>query len=208
MTEIKIYKPDEVVGISIDLLNGFLVKDASPLADPNMRWILPNDVKLADKLERNGCEILILADSHNPEDAELKVFPPHCMKGTWGAQVVNELKRFVKDDNSVITKNTTNAFIGTDLEERLARKRPKIAVVFGVCSDICVIQAVITLSGLAEKLGIEKIIVPMDCTTTFGDADYSAELKNKMVFNILGFAPRVEVIETQEDLFKNIKINQ
>ncbi|MEA2098408.1 MAG: isochorismatase family cysteine hydrolase [Patescibacteria group bacterium] len=199
MVEMKIYKPDEVMELIVDPLNDFLVKDASSLADPEMRWILPNIVALTDELEKNGCEIVIAADSHHSEDEELERFPPHCMKGTWGAEVVDELQRFVKNDNLVI-KNTTNAFMGTNLEERLARKRPKIVVITGVCSDICVIQAVITLSGLSEKFGIEKIIVPKDCITTFGDESYSAKLKDEMAFNILGATPKVEVIKTQEEI--------
>lgn len=207
MEKVKTYKPEEVTELIVDPMNDFLVEDASPLADSKMRWILPNIFMLSDELETNGCEIVIATDSHYPEDEELKTFPPHCMKGTWGAEVVDELKRFVKNNNLVI-KNTTNAFIGTDLEEKLAVKRPKVIVVSGVCSDICVIQAVITLSGLSEKFGIEKIIVPKDCVTTFGDERYSAELKDEMVFSIFGSTPKVEVIETQEDLFKIIKIDK
>ena len=199
MIEIKTYKPDEVMGLIVDPMNDFLVKDASLLADPKMRWILPNISMLSDGLEKNGCETVIATDSHYPEDEELKIFPPHCMKGTWGAEVVDELQRFVKDDNLVI-KNTTNAFMKTDMEKRLMEKGPKVVVVSGVCSDICVIQAVITLSGLSEKFGIERIIVPKDCVTTFGDEHYSAELKDEMVFNIFGSTPKVEVIEKQEEI--------
>lgn len=206
MEKVKFYKPDEVVGLIVDPLNDFLVEGASPLAAPDMRWILPNTVALTNELEESGCETLVAADSHYPEDEELTRFPPHCMEGTWGAEVVDELRRFVKDDNLVI-KSTHNAFTGTDLEERLTIKRPKVVVVSGVCSDICVIQAVITLSGLSEKFGIERIIVPKDCTTTFGDERYSAKLKDEMIFNIFGFTPKVKVIEIQEDLFKKIKIN-
>lgn len=207
MEKVKTYKPDEVMGLIVDPLNDFLVKDASLLAAPEMRWILPNIAALTDELEKNGCETVIPADGHYPEDEELTRFPPHCMKGTWGAEVVDELQRFVKNDNLVI-KSTHNAFTETDLEERLTIKRPKVVVVSGVCSDICVIQAVITLSGLSEKFGIEKIIVPRDCTTTFGDEHYSVKLKDEMVFNIFGFTPKVEVTETQEDLFKRIKIDK
>ncbi|MFA6097046.1 MAG: isochorismatase family cysteine hydrolase [Candidatus Paceibacterota bacterium] len=184
----------EVAVIGIDLLNGFF--KAGKLADPNMKWIIPNFAAMVERLE--GCNVIYTADNHSADDAELKTFPPHCMRGTFQAEVVRELKGL--NTELIVKKKTTNSFIGTELEEILTRLRPRVAVFGGVCSDICVIQAVITLSSKAEMFGLERIIVPKDCMTTFGGPGRNVEEIDRNIFNTLGFVPGVEVIDSQKDL--------
>lgn len=106
----------------------------------------------------------------------------------------------MKGKNQIFPKKTHNAFIGTNLEEDLKARKIETVVIVGVCSDICSIQTIIAFSTLAEKIGIKKIIVPMDCMTTFDDENFSAELKDKVVGEILKHVSLVEVVERQEDI--------
>lgn len=188
----------EILGLGIDPLKGFFYE--GNLADPVMQRIVPNMVRLVKILTNKKCRHVIVADSHRRGDEELTRLPEHCMEGTSEAEVIDELKGF---NSHVIEKRTTNSFIGTGLIDYLLGATPRVVVVYGVCSDICVMQAVITLSNFADKIGLEKIIVPMDCVTTFG---VDARTKDKYAFEVLGNVPKVVVIPSYRNIGEAVEI--
>lgn len=190
---------NRVIGHGVDPLHGFFYEGL--LADPVMQRIIPNMVELNEMLKAKYIDGIITADEHEPGDEELERLPPHCMKGTKEAEVIEQLKRF---NLYIMKKKTTNSFVNTKLLEYLKWKKPEVMVVYGVCSNICVMQATITYSAVAEKLGIKKIILPMDCITTFG---VDARIVDEHAFNILRYVPRVEVIPSYKNLGDVLVIN-
>jgi len=212
MTDKRIISCDanEILGHGVDPLNGFFFGHypGRPdvkclLGDERMQRIVPNMIGLNVYLAAKSIDCIVTADEHDPDDDEIKIagLPMHCMKNTWEAELIDPLKIF---NPRIIAKKTTNSFINTGLMQYLRNKKPKVVIPYGVCSNICVMQAVITYSALAEELGIEKIIIPMDCVTTFGD-DF--EMDDKYAFKVLGYVPRVEIIGSYKNLNEIIEIN-
>ena len=58
---------------------------------PGAEKLLPNIRRLTDAA-RAGKVLLVKShgDFHPPNDPEFKIFPPHCVKGTPGAELVPE----------------------------------------------------------------------------------------------------------------------
>lgn len=54
--------------------------------------IIPNINRLVEQA-RQGCTLLISsADAHQPDDPEFREWPPHCVKGTAGAELIPEAR--------------------------------------------------------------------------------------------------------------------
>jgi nicotinamidase/pyrazinamidase len=57
---------------------------------PGAEKLIPNIARLVDTARENRALLISSGDHHPPEDPEFKIFPPHCIKGTQGAQVIPE----------------------------------------------------------------------------------------------------------------------
>ncbi|RIV16809.1 isochorismatase family protein [Mycoplasmopsis gallopavonis] len=84
--------------VVIDMLNGFCFQ--GPLSDKRIAQIIPQ----IKNLLLQGDDNLFLCDSHSLNDPEMTIYPPHCLSGTYEAEVVDELKNLIKRK---ITKQTT-----------------------------------------------------------------------------------------------------
>ena len=69
-------------------VQGDFVLPGGKLYVPGAEKLLPNIKRLTD-LARQGRVFLVShGDFHSPDDPEFKVFPPHCVKGTAGAEAL------------------------------------------------------------------------------------------------------------------------
>jgi nicotinamidase/pyrazinamidase len=57
---------------------------------PGAEKLIPNIKRLADAAREGRALLISSADQHPPDDDEFDVFPPHCVRGTAGAQVIPE----------------------------------------------------------------------------------------------------------------------
>lgn len=140
----------------IDMLNDFVLVGA-PLECPGAGKIVPNIKKQIKKAREEDIPVIYICDSHRKNDPEFKVWPPHCVKGTKGAEVVDDLKP--EKGDIVIKKVTYSGFFGTDLDEVLKKLKVKELIVTGVCSEICVLFT----SADALMRGY-KVRIPKGCT--------------------------------------------
>lgn len=132
---------------------------------PGAEKLLPNIKRLTD-LARHGRVFLVShGDFHAPDDPEFKIFPPHCVKGTAGAELVpealtekvarvpNEASANLPEDlfqyqQILLEKQTLNVFESRHADA-LVRKLGKAEfVVFGVVTEYCVSFAA---KGLLER---------------------------------------------------------
>lgn len=117
---------------------------------------IPNMRRLVDAA-RSGKVILISStDQHAPNDPEFQRFPPHCVHGTPGAEIVPELKindpvhienaagaaiptRILPGKQVVIEKQTLNVF-DNPATGKLLEQIPTNCefIVFGVVTEFCV----------------------------------------------------------------------
>ncbi|MGD0507672.1 MAG: isochorismatase family cysteine hydrolase [Terriglobales bacterium] len=133
---------------------------------PGAEKLLPNIRKLTDAARRGEVFLVSHGDFHPANDPEFKHFPPHCLKGTPGAELLPEAltAKFVRVENDVsaklpddlfryqqiiLEKQTLDIFESCHadaLVERLGNAAE--FVVFGVVTEYCVSCAV---KGLLKR---------------------------------------------------------
>jgi len=133
---------------------------------PAAEKLLPNIRKLTDAARRGEVFLVSHGCFHPANDPEFKQFPPHCLKGTAGAEFVPEAlaEKFVRVENDVnaklpedlskyqqiiLEKQTLDIFESRHADE-LVERLGKAAefVVFGVVTEYCVSLAV---KGLLKR---------------------------------------------------------
>ena len=133
---------------------------------PGAEKLLPNIKRLTDAARQGKVFLVSHGCFHVPNDPEFKIFPPHCVKGTRGAELVpdavtervaqvpNEADAKLPDDLSkyqqiVLEKQTLNIFESRHADALVQRLGGQAEfVVFGVVTEYCVSFAV---KGLIER---------------------------------------------------------
>jgi len=133
---------------------------------PGAEKLLPNIRRLTDAARQGRVLLVSHGCFHTPNDPEFQTFPPHCVKGTTGSELVpealtekvvrvaNEAAAQLPEDLSkyqqvLLEKQTLNVFESRhahDLVQRLGNQAE--FVVFGVVTEYCVSFAV---KGLLER---------------------------------------------------------
>ena len=133
---------------------------------PGAERLLPN-IRMLTNAAREGRVFLVSHGCfHTNDDPEFKTFPPHCIKGTAGAEFVPEAltDRVLRIENDAATalprdlsayqqilleKQTLDIFESRHASELLQRLEPDAEfVVFGVVTEYCVRLAA---RGLLER---------------------------------------------------------
>src|SRR6476661_4532323 len=133
---------------------------------PGAEKLLPNIRRLTDPARQGKVFLVSHGCFHTPNDPEFKIFPPHCVKGTPGAELVPEaltgkVARIPNDESAklpedlsqyqqiLLEKQTLNIFESSHADELVRRLGDKAEfVVFGVVTEYCVSFAA---KGLLER---------------------------------------------------------
>ena len=118
------------------------------------RAIRPALSKLLARTRASSVPVVYCQDAHIPSDLELKVWEPHGMFGTRGAQTDSTLRP--KGKEPVIPKHTLDAFFGTTLDELLREKGVDTLLLTGVATDVGVQHTSATAFFLGYKLFVPK----------------------------------------------------
>ena len=141
---------------------------------PGAEKLLPNIRKLTDAARRDEVFLVSHGCFHPPDDPEFQQFPPHCLKGTPGAEFVPEAlaNNFARIENRpteklpedlskyqqiVLEKQTLDIFEthhADALVERLGNS-PEF-VVFGVVTEYCVNYAAKGLLARKRRVTVVK----------------------------------------------------
>jgi nicotinamidase-related amidase len=155
--------------ISVDMINGFCHEGV--LSSPRVSDIIPAVVAVFKGAYNIGVREFVLAqDCHTPDAVEFADFPPHCQAGTSEANTIPELANLpFANLYQVVSKNSLNAFYGTNLGEWLEAHRPFHAVVIvGDCTDLCVHQMALHLKLYANAYNLKmRVIVPENAVQTY-----------------------------------------
>ena len=130
----------------IDMLYDFVNENGALFCGPEAKKIVPFIKSKIEEYHRKGNKVIFICDSHTKDDSEFKMFPPHCIKGTKGAEIIDELPKTRND--VIIKKRRYSGFYGTDLEKILKDISPERVEVVGVCTSICVMD---TVGGLCNR---------------------------------------------------------
>lgn len=162
--------------VVIDLANDFVyaggtIADAGgPEYQQKAQAILPGLVRLLDAARKAGITVVYATDAHTPEDAELHKWPPHAMKGTHEAEIVESVAP--KDGDLVIEKRTYSPFTDTDIDERLRALGIERLYVTGLHTDCCARHT----SGDAFQRGYDLVWVT-DALQAFTDEAHAQGLE-------------------------------
>lgn len=139
------------------------VDPSGALRVPDAEGVLP---AVRRELERaRGAEELVvfLCDAHAPDDAEFTRmgWPPHAVKGTSGAAVVDALAP--RPDEEVVEKTTYSGFHGSRLGELLAVAQVDRVRLVGCVTNICVLYtaADAAMRGYAVEI-VEDAVAGLD----------------------------------------------
>ncbi len=155
--------------IIIYMLEDFIAPGA-PLEVPAGRGIVPVLAKRLEEARASGTPVIYVCDAHQPDDPEFSVWPPHAVRGTPGAQVVEPLAP--REGELVITKTTYSGFYGTELEDALRELGVSHLVLTGVVTNICVLYTAVD----ALMRGY-RVTVPPDCVAGLNDEDHAFALR-------------------------------
>lgn len=162
--ESDLVKPAVVV---IDMINDFVT---GVFKNERAEKIIPNVEQLLNFAREKKISVVYVNDAHLPNvDTEFDVWPQHAVAGTWGAQVVDELKP--EKGDFVFQKRRYSAFQGTGLDQLLRELKVDTLILTGVVTDICIQHT----AADAFFRGY-KIIVPEDCVEAINEQTQKASL--------------------------------
>jgi nicotinamidase-related amidase len=146
--------------VVIDMIEDFAHEGGALYCGPTMNQIIPVIQRELARARASGEPVIYLTDNHLPDDAEFKVFPPHAIVGTKGAEIIPEVAP--EEDEDVIPKRRYSGFFGTDLDITLREKDVDTLRLVGDCTNICVLYT----AADARNLGYAVEVV-RDGVTSF-----------------------------------------
>ena len=133
--------PSRSALVIIDLANDFVypggvIADAGgPAYQALAQAIVPRLERLVAAARKAGVQIVYATDAHTPQDFELKKWPPHAMKGTKLAAIVDALAP--QPGDLVIEKRTYSPFASSDLDGELKSRGIDKLYITGLHTDCC-----------------------------------------------------------------------
>lgn len=172
--------------VIIDMLNDF-VRPGAPLEVPETRTILPALRRRLEQARAQKMPVIHVCDAHAPDDREFRRmgWPPHAVRGTEGARIVDELAPLPGEP--VIAKTTYSGFHATELEAQLRQLQIDELVLTGCVTSICILYT----AADAVMRGY-RVRVPVDCVAHLDPEEGAFALRQMR--QVLG----VEIIEPTE----------
>lgn len=161
---------DKSAILIIDMLNEYLKPDGLVYCEP-CRSIIPNIAEGLNFARKNGVTVFYINTAlENEKDIMAKKWGLHAVAGSYGAQVVDELKSDVGD--VVIHKKGYNGFFNTNLDEELTKRNIRNIAITGIHTHVCVL---LTAVGGFE-LGYNVYTIE-DCISTGYRPNHESRLR-------------------------------
>lgn len=149
--------------VVVDMQNDF-VNPRGKLFVPTAPETVPRIRRLVDKARAAGALVVYTKDTHYPGDPEFSIWGEHAVRGTWGWEIVDELRP--REGDIVIEKTRYDAFYGTPLDDLLRVYGRDHLVVVGTVANICVLHTV-----ASAALRWYRVYVPMDGISALNEFD-------------------------------------
>ncbi len=154
----------------IDMLNEYLDPSGKIYCEAG-RDIIDNIARLKAHFKHSGNPVIYVNTSHiNSGDPETAKWGLHAMRGTWGADVIPELKP--EDDDCVVLKRTYDGFYNTELEITLKSFGVDTVVVTGIHTHVCVM-----CTALGACYRGFNVIALEECMTTGYKPNHESRLR-------------------------------
>ena len=161
--------PARTALIVVDMQNDF-VRAEGTLRVPDAEATIPVLARLIERAREAGMRVIFSQDTHTTGDPEWTIWPPHAQEGTWGWQIVDELRP--REDETVIRKLRYDAFYGTPLDHLLRLWEISTLVIAGTVANICV-----HYTAASAALRWYKVIVPRDAVSALDPFDLESSLR-------------------------------
>ena len=161
---------DKTALVIVDMQNDF-VKAEGSLEVPTSRETIPHIQSLLERARQHKVIVTYTQDTALEEDPEFDIWPAHCVRGTWGWQIIDELAPEAKD--MVFQKNRYDGFYGTGLDHFLTRIwHIEHLVIVGTVSNICVLHT-------AASAGLRwfHVVIPANGISALTDFDQALTLR-------------------------------
>ncbi len=122
----------------IDMLNDLLKNPNNALYCPDNEQTIKNVLTLINFAHENHWKVVFVQDSHRPGDKDFTVRPVHAIRGTWGAQLIDELAARKLGTDYEVLKRRHSGFSYTDLDLYLREELVEEVVVAGVWTNVAV----------------------------------------------------------------------
>ncbi len=163
--------PTATALIVVDMVNEFC-KPGGAMVLPGYERLVGPQKRLIDAGRQAGCPILFVVDTHRANVRQEREFlkrTPHCLEGSWGARVIDDLE--ARPTDLYVVKRRYSAFFGTDLDLTLRDLQVDTLLIFGVVTNICVRSTVHDAFFLGYT-----VIVPEDCVAATGPREQESSL--------------------------------
>ena len=156
--------------IVVDMQNDF-IKPRGSLVVPAAMETVPQIQRLLRDARTAGARVVYTQDTGFEGDPEFDIWPEHCRVGTWGWEIVDELKP--EPGDLICRKNRYDAFYGTWLEHFLGPVwHVENLVVVGTVSNICVLH-----TAASAGLRWYHVVLPADGISALTDFDQALTLR-------------------------------
>ncbi|MPZ51867.1 MAG: isochorismatase family protein [Acidimicrobiia bacterium] len=96
-----------------------------------------------------------------------------CEEGSWGFEIVNEIRPTGAPDEIVIKKHRYSAFVGTELDLILRSRGIESLVMTGVATNVCVES-----TARDAFMRDYHVVLASDCCATYSEEEHLATLAN------------------------------
>ncbi len=138
----------------IDMLRDFLDPGGALYCGDQAAGVVEPVRELLAAHRRAGSLVVFVADSHASDDLEFQLFPPHCVTGTPGAELLPVFT--VAPGERLVRKHRYSALFGTELEDILRRAGVREVHLAGVCTSICVMETASDLRNRDYKVVVHS----------------------------------------------------
>lgn len=170
--------------INVDMVKGFV--ETGAMSDSYIKHIIPEQIRLMEKVKNSGGEIAFVKDTHKENCEEFTKFPPHCIENTEESELTDELKSF-ENDSLVYKKNSTSAMFAPDFEKDINEMMNlEEVIIVGCCTDICILNLAIPLQNYFDQKDRKvKITVPKNAVETYNSPAHNRDEYNVMAFKLM-----------------------
>ena len=170
--------------INVDMVNGFAKEGA--MSDKYIMHIVPEQIKLMNKMLEENEGIAIIKDTHKEDAREFKRYPVHCVEGTSEAELVDELKDFEKDAFVYKKNSTSTVYAPKFLEDIDKMNNLQEVIIVGCCTDICILNLAIPLQNYFDEKNRDiKITIPKNMVETYNSPTHNREEYNEIAFKLM-----------------------
>ena len=162
--------PSRTMLLIVDMQKDFVYENGSLLVN-SAKETVPKIRSLINEARKCNVRIGYTQDTQYEGDKEFDIWPEHCLIGTPGWEIIDELKPSA--DDMVFRKNRYDGFYETSLEHYLSHVwHIKNLVITGTVSNICVAQ-----TAASAGLRWYKVVVPANGISAMTEFDQALTLR-------------------------------